>query len=391
MKYNLEAKSPTIISRDSVTQPLKTGTQIIDSLFPLGKGQRQLIIGDNSTGKTSLVSSIIINQKKMNNYWSTNQQGYNRTFVIYVSIGSKKSEVAQIGRVLNKKGAAWYSTILYVSSSENCALQYIAPASGACLGQFFRDQGLNSLVIFDDLTKHAIAYRQLSLLMKKSPSKEAYPGDIFYLHSRLLERAAQMSRKEGYGTMSMLPIVETQQENFSAYIPTNVISITDGQIYLSRELFRKGLVPSVDILKSVSRIGAKAQSKLLGWSVGDLRNILFNFFNVEEALKTGQQLTKLQQLNYTKGLIAVGLWKQREFIDRRDSMEIFANLIANTNSICPNNPLNHFYLLTEYIFTKYPIFFHIIDKNINVNKVDDKISKIILNMYYKILINSKTM
>jgi proton translocating ATP synthase F1 alpha subunit len=263
MKYNFENQSPTIISRDSVTRSILTGNQIIDSIFPLGKGQRQLIIGDQSTGKTSLTTTMILQQKNVNRLNTSQNNGKNRTFVIYISIGNKKSEVAQIGRTLKKNNCSWYTSIIYASSSESCASQYMVPFLGANLGEFIRDQGLDSLVILDDLTRHAISFQQLSLLMKKSPSRKAYPGDIFYLHSRLLERAAQMSRKNLYGSMTMIPIVETQQENFSAYIPTNIISITDGQIYLSRELYKSGIVPSTDILKSVSRIGAKAQLKIL--------------------------------------------------------------------------------------------------------------------------------
>lgn len=304
--YNLETPSPSIISRESVIQTLKTGTQIVDTLFPLGKGQRQLLIGDQSTGKTSLATTIILNQQSDNkNFWE-NGRGSNRLFIIYASIGNRKSEVAQISRILARKNWGWYTTIVYASSSDSCAMQYITPFAASVIGEFFRNQGLNSLVIFDDLTKHWISFRQLSLLMKKSPSRKAYPGDISYLHARLLERAAQMNRKLGYGTMSMIPIIETQQENFSAYIPTNVISITDGQIHLGKNLYRKGLIPAVDILKSVSRIGSKAQSKLLTYSSQEVRNIFFDFFNMEENLRAGQQLNWIQLLRYKKGLAAMG-------------------------------------------------------------------------------------
>jgi F-type H+-transporting ATPase subunit alpha len=225
------------------------------------------------------------------------------------------------------------------------------------------------LVILDDLSKHAVSFRQLSLLMKKAPSREAYPGDIFYLHARLLERAAQMNRKFGYGTMSMIPIIETQQENFSAYIPTNVISITDGQIYLGRSLYLKGLVPAVDILKSVSRIGSKAQSKLLTYSSSEIRNIYFNFFNIEDSMKAGQQLNSTQIIQFKRGQAALGGWLQDEHSPRNMAIQSLVNILISNNLLCSNSPKASLNFLLEKIYRKTPWLIHFLNKIIYIKNI----------------------
>lgn len=385
MLYNVENMSPTIIAREGVIRSILTGNHIIDAIFPLGKGQRQLLIGDNSTGKTSLATTMIIEQKNNNNQNSIYNNGRNRTFSIYISVGNKKSEVAQIGRTLKNSNSSWYTCIVYASSSDSCASQYIAPYMGVNLGEYIRDMGLDSLIIIDDLTKHAISFRQLSLLMKKSPSKEAYPGDIFYLHSRLLERAAQMSRNNLYGSMTIIPIVETQEENFSAYIPTNIISITDGQIYLSKNLFKNGIIPSTDILKSVSRIGAKAQSKILNWSSSEVKNILLAYNNVIESMKLGQQITKTQEIYYQRGVAMMSAWDQKEFEPRNVAIQVIINLLVSSNVICKNQPEASLKVYIETINKKYPWILHIIIKNINQKKITTNLQKLLLAIFYTML------
>jgi len=271
-KRFLEARAPSIISRTSVNSPLETGIKVIDSMVPIGHGQRELIIGDSKTGKTSIAIDTILNQKG---------QG---TICIYVAIGQKKSLIARISKVLADYGSLAYSIIVSSTASDSAALQYLAPYSGCSIGEFFMHQGLKVLCIYDDLSKHAVSYRQLSLLLRRPPGREGYPGDVFYLHSRLLERAANLANK---GSLTALPVIETIQSDVSAYIPTNVISITDGQIFLETELFTRGIRPAVSPGLSVSRVGSAAQNKVIKRMAGSLKLELAQFREVEDFTKLG--------------------------------------------------------------------------------------------------------
>lgn len=262
----VEAPAPGIIDRESVHEPMQTGLKVIDSLIPIGRGQRELIIGDRQTGKTAIVLDAILNQKNTHNSKKDQQ-----VYCIYVAIGQKRSSVAQLVKILKDQGALEYSIIVAATASDPAPLQFLAPYSGCAIGEYFRDHGMHALVAYDDLSKHAVAYRQMSLLLRRPPGREAYPGDIFYLHSRLLERAAKMSQAKGGGSLTALPIIETQAGDVSAYIPTNVISITDGQIFLETELFYKGFRPAVNVGLSVSRVGSAAQTKAIKQVSGTLK------------------------------------------------------------------------------------------------------------------------
>jgi F-type H+/Na+-transporting ATPase subunit alpha len=268
----MESRAPSIISRTSVNLPLETGLKVIDSMVPIGHGQRELIIGDSKTGKTSIAIDTILNQKGQD------------TICIYVAIGQKRSSVARIARVLREKGCMYYTIIVAATASDTAALQYIAPYSGCSMGEFFMHEGLRVLCVYDDLSKHAVSYRQLSLLLRRPPGREGYPGDVFYLHSRLLERAANLLDS---GSLTALPIIETIQGDVSAYIPTNVISITDGQIFLESELFTRGIRPAVSPGLSVSRVGSAAQNKIIKKMAGSLKLELAQYREVEDFTKLG--------------------------------------------------------------------------------------------------------
>ncbi|MCH7544546.1 MAG: F0F1 ATP synthase subunit alpha, partial [Proteobacteria bacterium] len=266
-RRRIEVKAPGIISRRSVHEPVQTGLKSIDSLIPIGRGQRELIIGDRQTGKTALAIDTIINQKEINAGDDENLKLY----CIYVAIGQKRSTVARIVKTLEEYGAMDYTIVVAATASEPAPLQFLAPYSGCAMGEYFRDNGMHALIIYDDLSKHAVSYRQMSLLLRRPPGREAYPGDVFYLHSRLLERAAKMSDEYGGGSLTALPIIETQAGDVSAYIPTNVISITDGQIFLETELFYKGVRPAVNVGISVSRVGSAAQIKAMKQVAGSIK------------------------------------------------------------------------------------------------------------------------
>ena len=263
----VEVKAPGIIARQSVTEPMQTGIMAIDALVPIGRGQRELIIGDRQTGKTAIAIDTILNQKKKNETVPDSEKLY----CIYVAIGQKNSTVAQIVKILEEQGAMPYTTVVVATASDAASMQFLAPYSGTAMGEYFRDNGKHALIIYDDLSKHAVAYRQMSLLLRRPPGREAYPGDVFYLHSRLLERAAKLSEAQGGGSLTALPIIETQAGDVSAYIPTNVISITDGQIFLETELFYKGIRPAINIGLSVSRVGSAAQIKAMKQVSGKIK------------------------------------------------------------------------------------------------------------------------
>ncbi len=263
-----EVKAPGIIARKSVHEPMQTGLKIIDSLIPIGRGQRELIIGDRQTGKTSIIVDTIINQKKLNDAAKSDKD---KLFCVYVAVGQKRSTVAQVVKTLKDAGALDYTIIVAATASDPAPMQYIAPYAGCAMGEYFRDRGMHAVIFYDDLSKQATAYRQMSLLLRRPPGREAYPGDVFYLHSRLLERAAKMSDEDGAGSLTALPVIETQAGDVSAYIPTNVISITDGQIFLETSLFFQGIRPAVNVGISVSRVGSAAQIKAMKQVAGKIK------------------------------------------------------------------------------------------------------------------------
>jgi F-type H+-transporting ATPase subunit alpha len=297
----IERYAPGVVDRRSVKEPLQTGIKSIDAMIPIGRGQRELIIGDRGTGKTAIAVDTIINQKG---------QG---VFCFYVAIGQKRSTVAQVVKVLEDTGAMAYTTVVVASASESAPLQYIAPYAGCAMGEYFRDSGRHALCIYDDLSKHATAYRQLSLLLRRPPGREAYPGDVFYLHSRLLERAAKLNDELKGGSLTALPIIETQLGDVSAYIPTNVISITDGQIFLESDLFYGGIRPAVNVGISVSRVGGSAQIKAMRQIAGKLRLDLAQYRELAAFAQFGSDLDKATQLQLARGQRMVELLKQGQY------------------------------------------------------------------------------
>jgi len=297
----IEVKAPGVVYRQSVNEPLQTGIKSIDSMIPIGRGQRELILGDRQIGKTAIAVDTIINQKDEDVY------------CIYVAVGQKQSTVAQVVDKLKEQGAMEYTTVVAATASDPAPFQFIAPYTGCALGEYFRDTGRHALVIYDDLTKHAWAYRQLSLLLRRPPGREAYPGDVFYLHSRLLERAAKMRDEDGGGSLTALPIIETQAGDVSAYIPTNVISITDGQIYLESDLFYSGIRPAINVGLSVSRVGGSAQIKAMKNVAGTLRLELAQYREVEAFSQFASDLDKATQAQLARGSRLVEALKQGQY------------------------------------------------------------------------------
>ncbi|MFL5359814.1 MAG: F0F1 ATP synthase subunit alpha [Myxococcales bacterium] len=298
----IEVKAPGIVERQSVREPLQTGIKAIDAMIPIGRGQRELIIGDRQTGKTAVAIDTIINQKGLG------------VFCIYVAIGQKQSTVAQVVDKLTRFGAMEFTTVVAASAADPAPLQFLAPYSGVTMGEFFRDSGQHALIIYDDLSKHAVAYRQLSLLLRRPPGREAFPGDVFYLHSRLLERAAKMSKERGGGSLTALPIIETQAGDVSAYIPTNVISITDGQIFLETDLFYAGQRPAINVGISVSRVGGSAQIKAMKKIAGSLRLELAQYRELAAFAQFGSDLDKATQETLARGARLTELLKQGQYV-----------------------------------------------------------------------------
>ena len=297
----IEVVAPGVNTRQSVREPLQTGIKAIDAMIPIGRGQRELIIGDRQTGKTAIAVDTIINQKGLG------------VFCIYVAVGQKRSTVARVVKTLEENHAMEYSMVVAATASDPAPMQYLAPFSGAALGEYFRDNGKHALIVYDDLSKHAVAYRQLSLLLRRPPGREAYPGDVFYLHSRLLERAAKLSDKLGGGSLTALPIIETQAGDVSAYIPTNVISITDGQIYLGSDLFYSGIRPAINVGLSVSRVGGSAQIKTMKQVAGTLRLDLAQYREMAAFSQFGSELDKATQMQLARGVRMVELLKQGQY------------------------------------------------------------------------------
>lgn len=323
----IEVKAPGVVYRQSVSEPLQTGIKSIDAMIPIGRGQRELILGDRQIGKTAIAIDTIINQKDEDVY------------CIYVAVGQKQSTVAQVMDKLKEHGAMEYTTIVAATASDPAPFQFIAPYTGCALGEYFRDNGKHALVIYDDLTKHAWAYRQLSLLLRRPPGREAYPGDVFYLHSRLLERAAKMRDEDGGGSLTALPIIETQAGDVSAYIPTNVISITDGQIYLESDLFYSGIRPAINVGLSVSRVGGSAQIKAMKNVAGTLRLELAQYREVEAFSQFASDLDKATQAQLARGSRLVEALKQGQYEPLAVEKQILI-IYAVTNGFVDDYPVD---------------------------------------------------
>merc|ERR1711936_279604 len=309
-RFRVGLKAPGIIPRQSVREPMQTGIKAVDSLVPIGRGQRELIIGDRQTGKTAVAIDTIINQKRFND----GDDPSKKLFCIYCAIGQKRSTVAQIVKRLTDADAIKYTIVVSATASDAAPLQYLAPYSGCAMGEYFRDNGMHALIIYDDLSKQAVAYRQMSLLLRRPPGREAYPGDVFYLHSRLLERAAKMSDAMGGGSLTALPIIETQAGDVSAYIPTNVISITDGQIFLETELFYKGIRPAINVGLSVSRVGSAAQTKSMKRVAGSMKLELAQYREVAAFAQFGSDLDAATQQLLSRGVRLTELLKQGQYV-----------------------------------------------------------------------------
>ncbi len=334
----LERKALGVIQRQPVKQPLQTGIKAVDGMIPIGRGQRQLIIGDRQTGKTAVAIDAIISQKYTHTE-KAKKEGIKPVYCIYVAIGQKGSTVAQVVGKLQEHGAMEYTTVISATASESAPLQFIAPYAGATLGEFFRDSGRDALVVYDDLSKQAVAYRQVSLLLRRPPGREAYPGDVFYLHSRLLERASKLNDELGGGSLTALPIIETQAGDVSAYIPTNVISITDGQIYLESNLFNSGVRPAINVGISVSRVGGNAQIKAMKKVAGRLRLDLAQYRALEAFAKFGSDLDKVTQQQLRRGARLVELLKQGQYTPMSVEKQVVM-IYLGTNGYLDELPTN---------------------------------------------------
>src|SRR5271155_2597280 len=310
--YPVEKLAPGIIARKSVSQPIQTGITAIDAMIPIGRGQRELIIGDRATGKTTIAIDAIINQARINRE-NEGKPGFRPLYSIYVAIGQKNANVARVIDVLNQTGATPYTIVVSATASDSATSQYLAPFAGCAMGEWFMDNGMDAMIIYDDLSKHAVAYRQISLILKRPSGREAYPGDVFYLHSRLLERAARVGEKYGNGSLTALPIIETQAGDVSAYIPTNVISITDGQIYLETDLFYQGIRPAISVGLSVSRVGSAAQIKAMKQVAGKIKGDLAQFRELADFAQFGSELDAKTQAQIDRGKRIVEIFNQPQY------------------------------------------------------------------------------
>ena len=341
----VEVRAPGVIDRQPVREPLQTGIKAIDAMIPIGRGQRELIIGDRQTGKTAIAVDTIINQKGQN------------VVCIYVAVGQKRSTVARVVKTLEEYGAMSYSIVVSATASDPASLQYLAPYAGCAMGEYFRDSARHALIIYDDLSKHATAYRQLSLLLRRPPGREAYPGDVFYLHSRLLERAAKLNDEKGSGSLTALPIIETQAGDVSAYIPTNVISITDGQIYLGSDLFYSGIRPAINVGLSVSRVGGSAQIKAMKGVAGSLRLDLAQYREMAAFAQFGSELDKATQAQLARGVRMVELLKQEQYRPMSVEQQVIS-IFAGTNGYLDDVPVAKVRLfeeeLLEYVSHEQP-------------------------------------
>lgn len=334
-RRRVDVKAPGIIPRKSVHEPMATGLKAIDALIPVGRGQRELIIGDRQTGKTAVALDTILNQKPLNQGSDESQKLY----CVYVAVGQKRSTVAQFVKVLEEQGALEYSIIIAATASDPAPMQFLAPFSGCAMGEFFRDNGMHAVIVYDDLSKQAVAYRQMSLLLRRPPGREAYPGDVFYLHSRLLERAAKLNDSQGAGSLTALPIIETQANDVSAYIPTNVISITDGQIFLETDLFYQGIRPAVNVGLSVSRVGSSAQTKAMKKVAGKIKGELAQYREMAAFAQFGSDLDATTQRLLNRGSRLTELLKQPQFSPLKMEEQV-AVIYAGVNGYLDALPLN---------------------------------------------------
>jgi F-type H+-transporting ATPase subunit alpha len=334
-RRRVDVKAPGIIPRKSVHEPMATGLKSIDALIPVGRGQRELIIGDRQTGKTAIILDTILNQKPLNQGTDESQKLY----CVYVAIGQKRSTVAQFVKVLEENGALEYSIIVAATASDPAPMQFLAPFAGCAMGEYFRDNGMHAVITYDDLSKQAVAYRQMSLLLRRPPGREAYPGDVFYLHSRLLERAAKLNDSQGAGSLTALPVIETQANDVSAYIPTNVISITDGQIFLETDLFYQGIRPAVNVGLSVSRVGSAAQTKAMKKVAGKIKGELAQYREMAAFAQFGSDLDATTQRLLNRGSRLTELLKQPQFSPLKMEEQVVA-IYAGVNGYLDALPLN---------------------------------------------------
>jgi F-type H+-transporting ATPase subunit alpha len=363
--YFLENDAPNVLNREGVNYPMHTGIKAIDSMIPVGRGQRELIIGDRGTGKTAVALDVIINQKDEEN----------RPICIYVAVGQKESKVAKIVQTLKERGALDYTIVVSASASSPASFWYLAPFAGAAIGEYFRDKGKDALVVYDDLSKHAWAYRQISLLLRRPPGREAYPGDVFYLHSRLLERSAKLSKELGGGSLTALPIIETQLGDVTAYIPTNVISITDGQIYLESDLFYQGTRPAVNVGLSVSRVGGSAQTKAMKKVAGKLRLELAQFRELQTFMQFASDVDEATKARINKGKIITEILKQPDLAPipfEKQVLVLYAALNGHFNKFNPEE--------IKKIEEKYLEYFENVHKDIveeikKERKIDEKLEE----------------
>jgi F-type H+-transporting ATPase subunit alpha len=361
LSSRIEVVAPGVITRQSVREPLQTGIKAIDAMIPIGRGQRELIIGDRQTGKTAIAVDTIINQKGLG------------VFCIYVAIGQKRSTVARVVKTLEEHHAMEYSIVVSATASDAAPMQFLAPFAGAAIGEYFRDNGKHALIVYDDLSKHAVAYRQLSLLLRRPPGREAYPGDVFYLHSRLLERAAKLNDKLGGGSLTALPIIETQAGDVSAYIPTNVISITDGQIYLGSDLFYSGIRPAINVGLSVSRVGGSAQIKTMKQVAGTLRLDLAQYREMAAFAQFGSELDKATQMQLARGVRMVELLKQGQYKPMPVADQVLS-IYAGVNGFLDDVPVDKVRQFEEdllhYITQHHP---ELRKEVATIGKIDDKV------------------
>ncbi|KAJ3098623.1 Alpha subunit of the F1 sector of mitochondrial F1F0 ATP synthase [Phlyctochytrium planicorne] len=381
-RQRVQVKAPGIIPRQSVNEPMQTGIKCIDSMVPIGRGQRELIIGDRQTGKTAVALDTILNQKK----WNNGSDETKKLYCIYVAVGQKRSTVAQFVQTLEENDALKYSIVVAATASDAAPLQFLAPYSGAAMGEYFRDNGKHSLIIYDDLSKQAVAYRQMSLLLRRPPGREAYPGDVFYLHSRLLERAAKMNKTHGAGSMTALPVIETQGGDVSAYIPTNVISITDGQIFLEAELFFKGVRPAINVGLSVSRVGSAAQVKAMKQVAGSLKLFLAQYREVAAFAQFGSDLDASTQFLLNRGSRLTELLKQPQY--KPLSIEhmvviIFSGVHGFLDKIPVNKVTAFEAALVPYVQANAPEVFEVIKKENAISPETDKKIRAVLGDFAK--------
>merc|ERR1712045_754970 len=380
-RYRVGLKAPGIIPRQSVKEPMQTGIKAVDSLVPIGRGQRELIIGDRQTGKTAVAIDTIINQKRFND----SDDEKKKLYCIYVAIGQKRSTVAQIVKRLTDADAMKYSIVVSATASDAAPLQYLAPYSACAMGEFFRDNGMHALIIYDDLSKQAVTWRQMSLLLRRPPGREAYPGDVFYLHSRLLERAAKMSEEtHGGGSLTALPVIETQAGDVSAYIPTNVISITDGQIFLETELFYKGIRPAVNVGLSVSRVGSAAQTKAMKQVAGSMKLELAQYREVAAFAQFGSDLDAATQSLLNRGVRLTELLKQGQYVPmaiEEQVATIYAGVRGHIDKLEPSKVTEFEAAFVVHVRTAHADLLKSIAKNGQINEADDQKLKDVINAF----------